>query len=372
MSAASSRVVDGVEIPERLIAEEAQNHPAGAAADAHRAAAHALAIRALLLDRARALGLTPARIIEDDGRELTPEEAMIDAVLDAEVAVESPDEAVCRRVYDTRPTDFCSPSLSEASHILVAPEADTDEAWEAARVRARDLIVRLADAEARFADLARAHSSCPSASVGGSLGQVGPGDLAAPVEAGLAALAPGEVSAAPVRSRFGWHVLRLDRRIEGRLLPFEQVRDSIAVNLEARAWTAAAARYVAGLAAEAREKGVALRLEIDGRLDDAALSLGDLLRDDAGVSNRVEAWLDEADPELAERARAAARAQDLEVADFVRNEITAFVGTADDEAWTRLISAAQGAEDPALGCVRAILKGRLEPPTRSYTLFRRT
>ena len=64
MSGTRSQVIDGVQIPERLIAEEAQNHPAGTAEEARRAAGHALAIRALLLDRAHALGLEPQATIQ--------------------------------------------------------------------------------------------------------------------------------------------------------------------------------------------------------------------------------------------------------------------------------------------------------------------
>lgn len=371
MSAARSKVIDGVQIPERLIAEEAQNHPADTAEDALRAAGHALAIRALLLDRAHALGLEPETVIEDDGREETPEEALIRAVLDAEVTVETPDEAECRRVYDGRREAFRTPTLTEASHILIAPDEDTPAAWEAAQARAQALIDALGDPAVRFADLAKAHSTCSSASIGGSLGQLSPGDLTASVEIGLARLRPGEVSAEPVRSRFGWHVLRLDRRIDGRDLPFEHVHEQIALHLESRAWTAAATRYVAGLAAEAREQGVALTLTEDGRVGAGTLSLGDLLQDRDGVAERVETWLDAADPELAEQVRTAAAADQAAFADFVRDQIADFVKDADDERWTRLISAAQGADDPALGCVRAILKSKVQPAARAYTLIKR-
>ncbi len=371
MSAVRSQVIDGVQIPERLIAEEAQNHPADTAQEARHAAGHALAIRALLLDRAHVLGLKPEPEIEDDGREETPEEALIRAVLAAEVVVAAPDEAEIRRVYDARRDRFRTPTLTEASHILVAPDADEPSAWEAAHARAQDLIEQLSDANVRFADLARAHSACSSAGVGGVLGQLSPGDLTATVEAGLAQLQPGEISAEPVRSRFGWHVLALDRRIEGRDLPFEHVRERIALHLESRAWTAAAARYVAGLASDARERGIALVLTEDGRVGDGALSLGDLLHDHQGLTERVEAWLDQADADLARQVRAAAEQQQAGFAEFVRDQISEFVSQADDERWTQLISAAQGADDPALGCVRAILKGKLQPAARAYTLIKR-
>ena len=82
------------------------------------------------------------------------------------------------------------------------------------------------------------------------------GELAAPVQAGIEALGQGRTGSEPVRSRFGWHVLRLQRRIEGRTLPFEIVGERIADMLEARSWSLAAARYVAGLAARAQVEGV--------------------------------------------------------------------------------------------------------------------
>lgn len=40
-----------------------------------------------------------------------------------------------------------------------------------------------------------------------------------------------------MRSRHGWHVLRLARRIEGRVLPFEAVQAKIAEMLGARSWS---------------------------------------------------------------------------------------------------------------------------------------
>jgi peptidyl-prolyl cis-trans isomerase C len=61
-----------------------------------------------------------------------------------------------------------------------------------------------------------------------------------------------------VRSRFGWHVLRLERRIAGRVLPFEYVQPRIADMLEARSWAVSGARYIATLAANARIEGVDL------------------------------------------------------------------------------------------------------------------
>ena len=89
-----------------------------------------------------------------------------------------------------------------ASHILVATEAE-----------AVALIDALA-AGAAFADLARERSTGPSAPAGGELGYIRYGQMVPSFAEAAFALAAGEVSAAPVQTRFGWHVITVvDRRI---------------------------------------------------------------------------------------------------------------------------------------------------------------
>ncbi|MFT3728193.1 MAG: peptidylprolyl isomerase [Terricaulis sp.] len=242
--------VNGVEIPEAEIAREAQNHGAASGAEARAAAANALIIRALLLERARMLNLDAAPHCDDRGREETAEEALIRAVLDAEVEVAAPSEAECRRYYAAAMSRFTAPELYEASHILFEGEG--------AEQQARDAIASI-NAGAAFEHLARECSACPTAVQGGSLGQLTHGDLAPEVESALMALETGAVGAAPVRTRHGWHVVRLDRRIPSQTLPFEIVESAISETLRARAWTAAAARYVERLGNEAAIEGAELR-----------------------------------------------------------------------------------------------------------------
>src|SRR3546814_3832796 len=90
----------------------------------------------------------------------------------------------------------------------------------------------------------------------GSLGQIRRGELVPQVQASLEALAEGTTGRDPTRSRFGWHVLRLQRRIPGQTLPFDIVAPKIRDMLEARSWSLAAARYVAGVAAAGKVEGV--------------------------------------------------------------------------------------------------------------------
>ena len=71
----------------------------------------------------------------------------------------------------------------------------------------------------RFESLARAVSDCPSASEGGRLGQVTRGDTTGEFEAALLSLEAGQTCPEPVRTRYGVHVVRLERRIAGKTLP---------------------------------------------------------------------------------------------------------------------------------------------------------
>lgn len=364
-------VVDGVELPEALIAQEIQNHPSRTAAEARSAAAHALAIRALLIHRGQQLELSPEPEIDALGREETPEEALARTVLEVELSIATPERGECLRLYESQKERFRTPPLTEASHILLDVGTDDPVAEAAARGLAENLIVQLRAGRSRFVDLAKAHSVCPSgATAGGSLGQLRPGDLVGEIEVVLAELEPGEVAAEPVRSRFGWHVLRLDRRIEGRMLPFDLVEERIRLHLESRAWAASATRYVADLAAEARAQGVAVSLCEDGRIREGSLTLGAIL-EPAMAGERIEPWLRAVDPDFHQQVTAAAEAADLPLVEFVQVTVARFLAEASDEDWTKLISAARGGSDPALAGLAALLRQKVAPSKPHFTIIRR-
>lgn len=253
-AAAPAVFVDGVEIAEEAIAAEAQNHPANSPEEARAMAARALVIRHLLLSRANILGLEPLPEADPEGRRETAEEALIRQVFEQELNPEDPDKDACHRYWRTHSLAFTAPALIEASHILF--EAAPDLA--AAEMAAATAIRSIRGQEGEFRSVARSQSACPSGASGGSLGQLRPGDLASEVEMALSALEPGQIGETPVRSSFGVHVVRLDRRVPARQLPFEVVEDRIRDRLRARAWTTAAARHVAQLARGALIEGLSL------------------------------------------------------------------------------------------------------------------
>ena len=103
-----------------------------------------------------------------------------------------------------------------AHHILLADE-------DAAKRLIADL-----KGGADFEALAKQHSTDPSAKEGGGdLGFFKRADMLPEFADAAWALKPGEVSQAPVKTRFGWHVIKLDERRQSPPPPFEQVRDEL-------------------------------------------------------------------------------------------------------------------------------------------------
>ncbi len=249
--------VNGVEIPRKAIAAEVQNFPARNPGEGWRAATRALVIRELLLQEARRLDLTAEPQSDADGLVETSDDALLRVLIEREVPIPQADEETLRRFYENNRRRFMTAPLYEADHILIAARRDDSVAFAAARERAASIAAALATAPDRFAALARDCSDCPSGALGGSLGQIGPGDTTAEFEAALVALIPGDISA-PVETRYGVHLIRLAKRIEGRQLPFEAVRDRIEAYLDERVRRKAASQYIALLVARADISGVAL------------------------------------------------------------------------------------------------------------------
>ena len=241
--------VNGVTIPSADIARETQHHQASDPDVAWDLAARALALRELLGQEADRLGIEAEPMEDEEGRRETPQEARLRALVDREVVVPRADEAACRRFYESNRARFRSPTLYEAAHILV-PHG------EAARECASAIVAELHAHPEHFAALAEAHSACPSSKQGGNLGQIGPGQTVPEFESALAGLPVGVVAAQPIESRYGLHVVRVDRYIEGRELPFELVRERIADYLEEAVQRRALQQYVAILAGRATLGGV--------------------------------------------------------------------------------------------------------------------
>lgn len=138
------------------------------------------------------------------------------------------DEETLRRLYEEEIERFSVPEQRRASHILVTLDADADATAEAA---ARDRILaiqsRLAAGE-DFAEVARQVSQDPgSAGQGGDLGLFGKGVMDPAFEQATFALEPGLISE-PVRSQFGYHLIRVIEIEPETRQSFEEAREQLA------------------------------------------------------------------------------------------------------------------------------------------------
>lgn len=252
-------VVNGEIIPSAAIAAEAQNHeaPRDKPGIAWRKAAQALAIRALLLQEAR------TRALESDPEELAPgrveteDEALIRSLLDEALTIAPVTEDAVRAEWAKDPGRYRTAPLWDVSHILCACDPRDEDARAAAEARANALLARLDGDAKAFAKAAR-ESDCGSKDSDGHLGQLGPGDTVPEFEAALRKLPEGGMTLAPVLSRHGWHIIRLNATAPGQVLPYEAVRPKIAQALEKAAWARASRDFIETLAEEANIKGASL------------------------------------------------------------------------------------------------------------------
>jgi peptidyl-prolyl cis-trans isomerase C len=250
--------VNGTAIAQADIAAEAQNHnaPASKPGWAWKAAARALTVRELLRQEAARRDLAPAPRDLGAGRHETPEEATIRLLLEQEIAADAPSTAELRAIYEARPERFQSPDLFEAAHILYAADPDDIPARDKARAQAHAAIAALTRDPGAFSRMAAEDSACGSRGAGGHLGQLAPGDTVPEFEAAMVALTPGQMAAAPVETRYGIHVLRLDAHAKGAHLPFEAVEDSIREGVERARWARGAKGFVQRLIDGATIAGV--------------------------------------------------------------------------------------------------------------------
>ncbi len=244
--------VNGVALEAESIARELQYHPAPNRQEAVFLACQALVIRELLQQRIQALGL---QVTPHAGE--PAEEAAIRALIECEVPLPVADEAACKQFFERNRQRYASAPLLAARHILLACPADDADERDAMRAQAEQLVSQLQQPGADFAALAMAHSACPSKAQGGALGQISKGQTVPEFERQLFRLPLG-LASQPLESRYGFHVVWVDQRIEGQLLPYEAVEGSIRAELNQRVWQVAVAQYLKGLVGEADIQGIIL------------------------------------------------------------------------------------------------------------------
>ena len=141
------------------------------------------------------------------------------AAIDASLKDVTVSDEEAKKFYDEHPDQFTQPERVHVRHILISDDVTSADAI--AKVQA-DL-----KAGVSFDEVAKSRSLCPSAAQGGDLGEVSKGQMVPEFEAAAFALKdPGDLSE-PVKTQFGWHIIRLEGRTPSSLEPFDTVKPQL-------------------------------------------------------------------------------------------------------------------------------------------------
>jgi len=139
--------------------------------------------------------------------------------------VELSDEEV-REYYDDNPEMFKQPKTVEARHILIKVDQDADpETVNKTKERALK-IMKLAREGKDFAELAKKYSEGPTRDKGGYLGTFKKEAMVKPFADVAFSLKAGEISE-PVRTRFGWHIIKVEKVNEASVTSFDDAEKDI-------------------------------------------------------------------------------------------------------------------------------------------------
>jgi len=163
--------------------------------------------------------------------------------------------------YEDEKYRYLQDEQRHARHILI-PFGDDEDA---ARTQAEDLLMRIRSGDSFEALAAEFSADGGTASQGGDLGVLTESQLPEALGAAIFAMEEGDLNG-PVRSDFGFHVIRLDEVLERGPLPLDQVRGELISELQSR-------------------EADSLYLELERRLSDALFDLGDMqaISDAVGV-----------------------------------------------------------------------------------------
>ncbi len=124
-------------------------------------------------------------------------------------------EEEVKAYYEAHKEDLNSEETVNASHILV----DSEE-------QANEILASLKAGEITFEDAAKQYSSCPSKEQGGNLGDFGKGQMVPEFDEAVFSMEVGEVSG-PVKTQFGWHLIRLNAKNEATEIPYSDIREQL-------------------------------------------------------------------------------------------------------------------------------------------------
>lgn len=128
---------------------------------------------------------------------------------------ETATESECREFYEAHKEQFNTPAQARAKHILT----DTEE-------ECRKALKEIEAGEKTFEEAAKAYSTCPSKEKGGDLGTFGRGQMVKEFDEAVFNGETGKILG-PVKTQFGYHLIRVDSLKQSKVADFEEVIEKI-------------------------------------------------------------------------------------------------------------------------------------------------
>lgn len=240
--------VNGVHISEQDVFQEMQYHSAESARESMIEAAQSLIITELLKQRSDALGINPDQSLT--------EEQVFEALLRAQVNIPRCTDDECEQYYQANQVKFMTSPILEVEHILLAADKEDLEQRAESQELAEQLLTKIKQAPHLFADFAMRHSMCPSKEQAGNLGQISKGQTVPEFERALF-LSEAGLMGQPVETRYGFHIVNINRKIPAEQLPFEAVEIKIRDYLNEKVKRKSIAQYIQTLIEAATIEGFA-------------------------------------------------------------------------------------------------------------------
>ena len=154
------------------------------------------------------------KIVESAKRDILAQMAMTESMKDIDVTDEE-----AKAFYEANPQQFEKGASVSAKHILVEKEED-----------ANAILAAINAGEKAFEDAAKESSTCPSGAQGGDLGEFGRGQMVKEFEDAAFAAEVGQI-VGPVKTQFGYHLIKVEKKNEAAPTPYEEVADQLKQNL---------------------------------------------------------------------------------------------------------------------------------------------
>ena len=151
-----------------------------------------------------------AKILESAKRDILAQLAMRDTLKKVQVSEEE-----LKDYYEANQKKFEKGATVSAKHILVEQEE-----------QCKDILAQIESGAKTFEDAAQEFSTCPSKAKGGDLGEFGRGQMVKEFEDAAFTAEIGHV-VGPVKTQFGYHLIKVEQKNESTVSVFDDVADSI-------------------------------------------------------------------------------------------------------------------------------------------------